>query len=310
MAAFVVALPCAKRCVRITRTSPLTTFRTRASVQPRRRSRFIVAADGGQQKKSENDASGKQTRPTLFSAILGLCTVCSAIAMLVPMSLVHPIVLLLDRRRRALQERLALTWLRLSFYLAGVRVRVEGKRHLESVKDSAALFVSNYQSPLDIFGLAFIQREMRFVVPAAAARSPVVGWIMRFAQWVRLGGSDRRSQMKALKNVTSVLGDGSSVCMFPETAKHPSGKLSKFSPAAFRAASQAGVPVVPVTIIGMGEMFETSGVIPVRRPTNNVRIVVHAPISHEKDGSDAALARTAFDAVNSGLPVELQAHGL
>lgn len=223
------------------------------------------------------------------------------------MALLHPLVLLRDRARRGVHAALARAWMRTAFGLAGVRVNVTGSEKLPA-RGTATLFVANCQSALDMFAVAAVRRPTRFVVPAAALRAPVVGWVMSLAKWVGVGGADRRAQMKALQDATAVLQDGACLCMFPEGAPSKDGRVGKFSPAPFRAAKKAGVSVVPITLHGTMDMFAgegKAGVIPACRPKRPIQVMVHSPISSD-DGTDKEIAELAYKAVSSGLPSDLR----
>jgi 1-acyl-sn-glycerol-3-phosphate acyltransferase len=251
-------------------------------------------------------ACAEKQSPSGFAIILGLCTFCAALFTLIPMALCHPFMLLFDRRRRAMQESLAIFWLRLSFSLARLRVVLAGRPHLKELgPDRPVLFVANCQSPLDMFALSYAKRRMRFIVPSAALRAPIIGWVMSLAQWVGVTGSDRRGQMNALKDATSVLESGGSICIFPEGTPSDTGRMSSFSSAAFRAAKKAGVPVVPITIDGTRQMFTSNATVPSRSPTEPIRITIHAPIANDA-GDEKKIAELAFQAVNSGLPPGLR----
>jgi 1-acyl-sn-glycerol-3-phosphate acyltransferase len=252
-------------------------------------------------------ACAEKQSPSGFAVLLGLCTFCAALLTLIPMVVCHPFMLLFDRRRRAMQESLAIFWLRLSFSLARLRVVLAGRPHLKALgPDRPVLFVANCQSPLDMFALSYAKRRMRFIVPSAALRAPFIGWVMSFAQWVGVTGSDRRGQMNALKDATSVLESGGSMCIFPEGAPSETGRMSPFSSAAFRAAKKAGVPVVPITIDGTRQMFTSNATVPSRSPTEPIRITIHAPIAMDA-GDEKKIAELAFQAVNSGLPPGIRA---
>lgn len=111
--------------------------------------------------------------------------------------------------------------------------------------------------------------------------------------------------MKALEDAGDVLSRGSSVVVFPEGVPHPSGVMSKFPSPAFRAARKGGVPVVPVTIHGSGEMFEEGSFVPVRRAKDGITVTVHPSIPLDA-GDDQAIATLAFDAIKGGLPEHLR----
>lgn len=200
---------------------------------------------------------------------------------------------------------LALLWLRLSFALARVSVNVKDADNVPA-GDGPVLFVSNSQSTLDMFALASLRHGMRFMVPAGAKRAPFIGWVMALAAWVGIGGAGRREQMKALQDATAVLSGGGSICMFPEGGVTKDGKMKAFSAAAFRAAKKAGAVCVPVTVSGTRDMFllddgESTSVVPTRRPTEGVKIVVHPSIACD-ELSEKEVAQQAEAAVRSGLP--------
>lgn len=200
---------------------------------------------------------------------------------------------------------LALFWLRLSFALSRVSVSVKDAQNLPKA-DGPVLFVANSQSTLDMFALASLRHGMRFMVPAGAKRAPFIGWVMALAAWVGIGGSGRREQMKALQDATAVLCGGGSMCIFPEGGVSKDGKMKNFSAAAFRAAKKAGAVCVPVTVSGTRDMFllgdgEETSVVPTRRPTEGVRLVVHPCIACD-DLSEKEVAKQAEAAVRSSLP--------
>lgn len=244
-------------------------------------------------------------KPTPFAVLLGSATLFASLPTLVAMLLAHPFTLLLDRTRRRVHVSLALLWLRMSFALARVNVDVKGAENLPA-GDGPILFVSNSLSTLDMFALASLRRGMRFMVPAGAKRAPFIGWVMAFAAWVGIGGSGRREQMKALQDATAVLGAGGSMCIFPEGGVSKNGKMKAFSAAAFRAAKKAGAVCVPVTVSGTREMFllsdgENTSVVPTRRPSEGVKLVVHPSIACD-ELSEKDVAKQAESAVRSALP--------
>lgn len=195
---------------------------------------------------------------------------------------------------------LTLLWMRDILRSAFVRVNVHGQ---ENIPSGACLVVANSQSPLDMFALSFLRVDLRFMVPARAFKLPVLGWMLARAGWIGLDGIDRRSQMKALEDVGKKLAEGSSVAMFPEGSMNPSGEMKKFASPAFRAARKGGVPVLPVTVHGSGEMCE--GMIPYRYPKHAIEVTVHPPIPLEA-GSDKEISEMAHQAVKSALPENLQ----
>lgn len=248
---------------------------------------------------ASDDKKNGPLRPTPFAAILGFSVVFSALLTVVPMIILYPFVLAFDRSRRRFHITLAMFWMRLSFFLARVRVKVAGTANLPSPQ-KGALFVANCQSPLDMFVAAALPRPVQFLIPSAALRVPVIGWIMKLAQWIGVAGADRRSQMNSLATATDLLARGGNLIMFPEAGPSVDGKLAKFSPAPFRAARKSGVPIVPVTLSGSGAMFSSNTVVPSRRPRGPIRMTIHSPIFPLNE-NDSALSEAAFGAIASAL---------
>lgn len=62
--------------------------------------------------------------------------------------------------------------------------------------------------------------------------------------------------------------------IFPEGTRSKGGPVAEFKGGAFRAATSAKVPVVPVTIDGTWHLFEERG----RIHGGTVRVVIHPPI--------------------------------
>jgi 1-acyl-sn-glycerol-3-phosphate acyltransferase len=285
---------------------PDATREFRCARKPRAGSPPLPDAARGAVRHVPRACEKRRQSPSGFAVVLGLCTCLAAILTLIPMAVCHPFMLMFDRKRRALEESLAMFWMRLSFSLARLQILLSGRPNLKALDANApALFVANCQSSLDIFALAFVKRRMRFIVPSAALRAPLIGWVMSFAQWVGVSGADRRGQMNALKDATSVLENGGSMCIFPEGSPSETGRMSPFSSAAFRAAKKAGVPIVPVTIDGTRQMFVPNVAVPSRSPTGPIRITIHLPIDSGV-GDEKEIAELAFRAVNSALPDEVR----
>lgn len=121
---------------------------------------------------------------------------------------------------------------------------------------------------------------------------------MALGAWIGLGAT-RREQMASLADVGKALASGRSVAVFPEGKV--SARMGKFSPAIFRAARKAGVPVVPVSVSGTQCMFDGQEVVPARRG-DGVTVVVHESIEEGFEEKEAC--RIAEKRVREGLPEE------
>ena len=95
--------------------------------------------------------------------------------------------------------------------------------------------------------------EMKWLSKKAIFSIPLLGWQMRAAGDVPIVRGDRESARRAMDEMRRRLASGVSVILFPEGTRSPDGSLGEFRDGAFRLAIEAGVPVVPLAIVGAAE---------------------------------------------------------
>ena len=133
---------------------------------------------------------------------------------------------------------------------------------------------------------------------------PIVGWSMFLTGHVMLNRVDRRSQLKCLSTCIELLGQGASVLFFPEGTRSKDKVMGGFKKGAFSVALKAKAPVVPITLIGTGDVMPSGR--EGEMYAADVTIVVHPPIATDAPGADAdAVCDAARRAIASALPPEL-----
>eukprot|EP00891_Asterochloris_glomerata_P006714 jgi/Astpho2/6714/Aster-06735 len=229
-----------------------------------------------------------------------LWTLILAIPLFVTMLIMSPFVLLLDKHRRAAQHFVNNWWAKATttpFF----RIQVEGAENLPADSE-AAVYVSNHQSFLDIFSLFHLSRSFKFVSKTSIFFIPIVGWSMFLTGHIKLNRMDKKSQLACLKECGRLLKLGCSVLFFPEGTRTSDGKMASFKKASGsgRVAAKAGVPVVPITLLGTGKMM------PNKKENllynGSVRIIVHPRVEPQK--ADEMLTETR-DKIRSRLPPSL-----
>lgn len=143
-------------------------------------------------------------------------------------------------------------WGRLGLAMAGIKVTVTGAGHLPP---GPVIVMSNHQSNFDILALlGHFPRHLSWVAKQELFRIPVFGYSMRRGGYIPLDRSDGRKALKSIEAAAARIRGGSSVIIFPEGTRTRDGNLLPFKRGGFLLASRAGVPVVPVAIIGSFEI--------------------------------------------------------
>jgi 1-acyl-sn-glycerol-3-phosphate acyltransferase len=167
-------------------------------------------------------------------------------------------------------------------YRVVYRVRIEGREHLP---EGGALLAANHESFLDIplVSRAAAPRHVAFVARDSLAKTRWLAFVMERCGAILLkrGASDRR----ALREMVAHLVDGDLVAVFPEGTRTRDGSLGPFKGGVLLAAKSAGVPVVPVGIVGSFEAWPRDRKLPGRG-----RLVARFGPSIPADAPDA-LAR-------------------
>ncbi|KAG9137386.1 hypothetical protein Leryth_017713 [Lithospermum erythrorhizon] len=193
----------------------------------------------------------------LASKVRGVCfyavSSVAAIFLFVLMVVAHPFVILFDRYRRRAHHFVAKVWATLAvspFF----NIEIVGLENLPPI-DTPAVYVSNHQSFLDIHTLLKLGRSFKFISKTAIFLIPIIGWAMFFMGVIPLKRMDSRSQLDCLKRCIELVKKGASVFFFPEGTRSLDGKVGPFKKGAFSVAAKTRVPVVPITLIGTGQIM-------------------------------------------------------
>jgi 1-acyl-sn-glycerol-3-phosphate acyltransferase len=155
-------------------------------------------------------------------------------------------------------------------------VEVVGREHVP--KDQACVMVANHLSLLDILVLFRLFKPFKWVSKHENFRAPFIGWNMRLNHYIELQRGQRGSVMKMMRACDSTLAQGSSIMIFPEGTRSPSGRMRSFKTGAFEIALRAGVPILPIVIQGTANALPKAGfVLQGRHP---IRLEVLPPVPY------------------------------
>jgi 1-acyl-sn-glycerol-3-phosphate acyltransferase len=128
------------------------------------------------------------------------------------------------------------------------RFRVSGVRITDPRRPYVA--VSNHESYADIFLISHLPWEMKWLSKKEVFRIPFMGWMMQMAGDIGVQRGRATSRAQALEGIRDRLRKGMSVMVFPEGTRSPTSEMLPFRDGAFRAAIEAGAPVLPMVVAG------------------------------------------------------------
>jgi len=195
---------------------------------------------------------------TLYTIVLGAASTASS----------------LFDRRGYFAHACARTWSWLILKTTGVHVRVEGLDRI--TPGTTYVFVSNHQSIYDTpVVFASLPYQLRIIAKESLARFPVLGWHLRRGGHLFV---DRRHPDRAgiLRRWRALVSEGLSLIIYAEGSRSPDGRVRRFKGGSFLLAIEAGLPIVPVAVIGTRQVMPKGRL---RTEPAEVTLIVHDPIA-------------------------------
>ncbi len=203
---------------------------------------------------------------------------------------------LFDRSGNA-AHRVARVWARLLLAVSFIRVRSTGTEKLDPA--GSYVFVANHASYMDIPALmALLPQQFRFFAKKGLYQIPFLGWHLRWAGHLPVDRSNARNSLKSMSAGAQAIRDrGISLLLFPEGGRSPEG-LREFREGAAYIAIKAGVPVVPVGIVGMRELLPMDS-IHIRSGKVQVRVGTPIPTEGLKPVGRAELTERLYSEIHT-----------
>lgn len=170
--------------------------------------------------------------------------------------------------------RLGMWGARAVVHIAGVRVEIAGLEHIDPAR--TYIFMCNHVSNLDPpIVVPAIPRRTSVLVKRELFRVPILGRAMRMGSLVPVDRSNRDAAIASLRAAADVLRAGINMTVFPEGTRSRDGGLLPFKKGPFHLAMDAGVPIVPMTIVNTHQLMPKGQ--PYSRP-GTARVIFHEPI--------------------------------
>jgi 1-acyl-sn-glycerol-3-phosphate acyltransferase len=195
-------------------------------------------------------------------------------------------------------------WSWLILATTGVELSVTGLERLNPKQ--TYVFASNHQSIYDIPVLFWsLPYQLRIIAKQSLGNFPFLGWHLRRTGHMLV---DRRrpDPLRIFRWANELTAKGLSLIIFPEGTRSRDGHVGPFKGGPFYSAVQAGLPIVPISVIGSRHVMRKGQL--TTKP-GYVRVIVHDPIrthaSQEPDMREVrALAARVRDVVRPAVEEE------
>jgi 1-acyl-sn-glycerol-3-phosphate acyltransferase len=172
----------------------------------------------------------------------------------------------------------ARAWSWLILATTGVEVDVRGLERLEPGR--TYVFIANHQSIYDIPVIFWwIPFQLRIIAKESLGRFPVLGPHLKRTGHM-LVDRTRPDRSGIFGWANALTSKGLSLIVFPEGTRSPDGRVGVFKGGSFYLAVQAGLPIVPLSIVGSRHVMRKGQL--TTRP-GRVTLIVHEPIATTAD---------------------------
>jgi len=174
--------------------------------------------------------------------------------------------------------RVGRVWARSLLWITGVRVTVEGLEKIDLNRNY--LFCSNHLSYMDTpVVMSNIPAQFRFLAKKGLFQIPFLGTHLSQAGHIPVPLEDPRAAVKTMTTAADVIQKrGISMLIFPEGGRSD-GVLQPFKEGGAFIAIKAGVPLLPIALIGTREVMAMGS--PVFHPFRRVTLRIGDPIPTE-----------------------------
>jgi len=165
-------------------------------------------------------------------------------------------------------------WARVNSFFTPMFVEVTGRENIQ--KNTSYIIVPNHQSNYDIFLIyGWIGIDFKWVMKQELRKVPGLGIACEKIGHLFLDRTNRKNALQTLNKAKAQLVNGTSVVIFPEGTRSKTGQLTPFKRGAFSLAFDLQLPVLPVTLIGTGNILpaDSFNILP-----GKVKMIIHPPI--------------------------------
>lgn len=167
----------------------------------------------------------------------------------------------------------ARAWSWLILRTTGVEVDVIGLEKL--TPGTTYVFVANHSSHYDTpVVFASLPYQVRIIAKQSLALFPVLGWHLKRGGHLFVDRKDP-DRTGILSKWRALVSRGLSLIVYPEGTRTEDGRVGRFKAGSFLLAIQAGLPIVPLSIVGNRAVMPKGRL---RTEPAHVSLIIHDPI--------------------------------
>ena len=171
-------------------------------------------------------------------------------------------------------HKISSLWCRLLCKLNGVDLEIIGQENI--LMDKPQIFVSNHQGYFDIFALSgYLPVQIRWGAKSSLFKIPFMGWAMSASGYIPVERDNSKKSYEAFNKTIEKIRAGSSIVIFPEGTRSKDGQIGPFKKGSNLIASRSKSPMVPVTLIGSGNIIKKGSAVVT---PGLVKVVISPPV--------------------------------
>ena len=109
--------------------------------------------------------------------------------------------------------------------------------------------------------LGYLPAQLRIAAKKVLFSIPFMGWHLRRAGHIPIDRSSTQNAVASMRQAARYIHGGICAFIFPEGTRSRDGALQPFKKGGFKLAIQAGVPIIPITIIGSRQVLPRDSII-------------------------------------------------
>ncbi len=144
----------------------------------------------------------------------------------------------------------------LKYYMGKyIKLKVNNRENLKEVEGKPTLFICNHLSNMDalLLNKVLAKNKVAFIAGVKLTKNMVTKQVMQTVRIIQI--TPNTADIGAIKMALNYLKEGGSILLFPEGTRSRSQTMIKAKPGFVFLANKAGVPVVPIGIEGVDEIF-------------------------------------------------------